>query len=423
VSEDTRITDPGSPAEQLRETWRVVVATIMPPEGPTGVQTHMHEACAYLASRGHRPQIVTPYSWGGPLSIPVFGARRAIDPLNGAASIAWYRYWHYVFLKRALDRELASEEPTVVYAQCTLSAKAAIEARRSPASKVVVAIHSDGSQADEWVDKKMLRVGSREYRSIVELEQRFLPQVDGIVYVSDAARKGMTRHVKGLEAIPSSVVSNFVTNPLPPATAKERDLITVGGLEIAKNQEYLFHVIAAAKRKGHRYTLDLAGDGPCRGPLENLSRSLGLDDQIKFLGSRKDVRSLLPSYRAYAHTSIRESLCMAIIEAMASGLGVVAGYIGGIPELFTPGCEGLVWPLDDPDSAAVILIGLLENESELRRLGEAARKRFETNFDAAVVGPSLERLFSSAGTRDSSGVSSTKIGNSTLPQGLEKDLV
>lgn len=368
----------------------------MPPTGPTGVQTHVQEVCEYLASRGNRPKVVTPYSWGGPLSLPVFGARRLIDPLSGAASIAWYRYWHYVFLKRALRRELAVREPTIVYAQCTLSAKAAIEARRDSGTRVGVAIHSDGSQADEWVDKKMLRVGSREYLSIVGLEQRFLPRVDGIVYVSEAARKGMEEHVQGLHEIPSAVVSNFVAFPsVPPDTIKKRDIVTVGGLEIAKNHEYLLQVIAAANRKGHRYTLDLAGDGPCRKPLENLSKSLGLDGQVRFLGSRNDVRTLLPSYRAYAHTSIRESLCMAIIEAMACGLGIVAGAVGGISELFEAGREGLFWPLDDPESAAVILVGLMEDEPELRRLGAAARARFERSFDAAVVGPSLERLFAS----------------------------
>jgi glycosyltransferase involved in cell wall biosynthesis len=372
---------------------RVLVATIMPPTGPTGVQTHVHEVCEYLASRGDRPQIVTPYSWGGPLSIPVFGARRAIDPVSGPASIAWYRHWHYVFLKKALERELAFEGPAVVYAQCTLSAKAAIEARQDMSKKVVVAIHSDGSQADEWVDKKMLRVGSREYRSIVDLEQRLLPQVDGIVYVSEAARKGITDHAKGLDAIASAVVTNFVSIPaVVPPPSKTRDLITVGGLEIAKNHEYLLQVLAEAERKGHSYTLDLAGDGPCRGSLERLSKTLGLEDQVRFLGSRKDVRSLLPHYRAYAHTSVRESLCMAIIEAMACGLGVLAGAIGGIPELFGDGREGLFWPLDDPETAARVLIGLLEDESRLQRLGTAARARFERSFDAKVVGPLLERL-------------------------------
>jgi glycosyltransferase involved in cell wall biosynthesis len=327
----------------------------------------------------------------------VFGARRAIDPVSGPASIAWYRYWHYVFLKRALDRELALDGQAVVYAQCTLSARAAIEARRDLSTRVVVAVHSYGSQADEWVDKNMLRVGSREYRSIVDAEQRFLPQVDGIAYVSEAARKEMNEHVKGLDAIPSAVVPNFVSIPaVEPGLTKARDIIMVGGLEIAKNQEYLLQVLAAANRKGHRYTLDLAGDGPCRGSLERLSNSLGLESQVRFLGSRKDVRSLLPGYRVYAHTSMRESLCMAIIEAMACGLGVVAGAIGGIPELFVDGREGLIWPLDDPEAAAGILIKLLEDDAELQRLGTAARARFERSFDSAVVGPLLERLFSSA---------------------------
>jgi glycosyltransferase involved in cell wall biosynthesis len=388
----------GPSAEPRPAPLSVVVATMMGPSGATGVQTHVTEVCEYLASRGARPQVVTPFSWGGPLSIPVFGARRAIDPFSGAASIAWYRYWHYVFLKRALDRDLATRTTDIVYAQCTLAARAAIEARRDRKTKVVIAIHSDGSQADEWADKKMLRVGSRVYRSIIDTEQRFMPQVDGIVYVSEAARAGMQKHVKGLDGIPFAVVPNFVSIPAVSRdrslrAAKKRDMITVGGLEIAKNHRYLLQILSAAGRNGHRYTLDLAGDGPCRQPLESLSKSLGLDDQVRFLGSRKDVRDLLPGYRVYTHTSIRESLCMAIIEAMASGLPVVAGAIGGIPELFDPGREGLVWPLDDPESAARILIGLLEDESELQMLGAAARARFESSFDSSVVGPTLEGLF------------------------------
>ena len=67
---------------------------------------------------------------------------------------------------------------------------------------MVAAIHSDGSQADEWVDKKMLASARSEYRSIVRTEQDVLPQVDGIVYVSEAARKGMARHVGGLDRDP-----------------------------------------------------------------------------------------------------------------------------------------------------------------------------------------------------------------------------
>jgi glycosyltransferase involved in cell wall biosynthesis len=371
------------------------VATLMPATGPTGVQTHLREVCEYLTSQGNQPLIVTPRSWGRTLTVPVFGARLAIDHISGPASVAWYRYWHYVFLKQALRRELRGASGTVVYAQCALAAKAALEVRSSSDQKVVAAIHSDGSQADEWVDKKMLSTGSRLYRSIVRTEQEVLTSVDGIVYVSEAARAGMARHVAGIEQLPSVVVPNFISieHPVPrEANTARRDLVTVGGLEIHKNHEYLLRVVEAANRKDRPYTLDLVGDGPCRRDLEKLSRELGLEGQVRFLGSRSDVRELLPRYKAYVHTSQRESLCMAIIEAMACGLPVVAGAIGGIPELFEPGHEGLFWPLDNAEAAAGVLCGLLDDEQAQEKLGAGARSRFEKCFDSAVAGAVLEKF-------------------------------
>ncbi len=382
------------------EAVRVVIATISRANGTTGVQTHLNEVFSFLAAGHSLPRIVTPYSWGGPLSVPMFGARKVIHRLSGAASIAWYRYWHYVFLKRALVRELSLPGTAVVYAQCPLSAKAALEARRDRSQRVVIAIHSDGSQADEWVDKKLLKVGSREYRAIADTERQVLPNVDGIVYVSETARRGMAAHVEGLDLIPSAVIRNFVSmSSIPACPEMSGDLVTVGGLEIAKNHEYLLRILDVTNRKGRRYTLDLIGDGPCRRPLESLSKSLGLESQVRFLGARSDVRSLLPRYRAYVHTSLRESLCMAIIEAMACKLAVVAGAVGGIPELFEPGSEGLFWPLDDPDGAAQILIDLLEDDRALKRLGARARARYESCFDAAVAGPELEQILFGGPTR------------------------
>ncbi len=371
---------------------KVAIATLNRPTGTTGVQTHVNEVYGFLAGRGYRPRIITPFSWGRRLSIPVFGVRRAIHPFSTGASIAWYRYWHYVFLKRALERELSLPGPVSVYAQCVLSARAAIEARHDRSQRVVVAIHSDGSQADEWVDKKMLKVGSRRYRSIAETERQVLPLVDGIVYVSEAARKGMAKHVGALDGIPSAVIRNFVAMPSIPTHKGSRDLVTVGSLELAKNHEYLLRVLDVANRSGHRYTLDLIGDGACRRSLEKLSKSVGLEGQVRFLGARSDVRALLPDYRAYVHSSLRESLCLAIIEAMACKLPVVAGAVGGIPELFEAGREGLIWPLDDPEGAARILIDLLDDDKALDALGSRARDRYESCFDAESVGPALEEI-------------------------------
>jgi len=378
----------------------VVVASMMRAVGTTGVQTHVRETCDFLVGRGNPPILVTPFSWGGPLSNPVFGARRLLGA-SGAASVAWYRYWHFLFLSRALQRTLAQMDNAVVYAQCPLSALAALRARRDPSQRVVIAIHftssteSRWSEADEWVDKGQIRRDSLVYRRILELEGRVLPAVDGIVYVSDAARRGLVNQSNALDRVRSSVIPNFVTVPPTSQTEYHADLVTVGNLEVVKNHQFLLEVLSATNRMGRHYTLDILGDGPCRIPLMQRAISLGLDGQVHFLGARTDVLALLPGHRAYVHSSNRENLPLAIIEAMGSGLAVVSGKVGGIPELIEPGVEGIFWPLDDSQEAARVLIDLLEDQERLSQLSAAARRRFERSFDAEVIGPVLERFLES----------------------------
>ena len=90
------------------------------------------------------------------------------------------------------------------------------------------------------------------------------------------------------------------------------------------------------------------GEGPCQKDLERQARDLGLEGQVRFRGFRPDVREFLPAYRAYVHASYAESSSLAIIEAMAAGLPIVAGDIGPISELCDDGAEARFWPLDDP---------------------------------------------------------------------------
>jgi glycosyltransferase involved in cell wall biosynthesis len=289
-------------------------------------------------------------------------------------------------------------DSAVVYAQCPLSALAALQARRDSSQRVVIAIHftssaeSRWSEADEWVDEGKIRRNGLVYRHVVKLENRVLPAVDGIVYVSDAARQGVVHQSCELKRVRSSVIPNFVTIKPTSSHAHRLDLVTVGNLKPVKNHQFLLEVLSVTNKMGRRYTLDILGDGPCRSSLEGQSRSLGLDGQVRFLGARTDVLALLPGYRAYVHSSIRENLPLAIVEAMGSGLAVVSGKIGGIPELIEAGVEGLFWPLDDPWEAAHVLIDLLEDHERLSQLSTAARERFERSFDADVVGPVLERF-------------------------------
>jgi glycosyltransferase involved in cell wall biosynthesis len=371
-----------------------VIATILRGDGITGVDTHIRQVRRYLEECGTPCTLVTPFSWGRLLTYPVFGLRPLVlERFSRPAAVAWYLRWHEVFLRNALRRRLAEAGDCIVYAQDPFSARAAFHARRGPHQRVVMAVHLRISMADEWADKKQIRRDGTVFRAIRRVERGVIPQVDGLVYVSRWGRNALLSWLPEAAAVPSTVVSNFVA-PLHRVPGQEpleplADLVTVGNLDLVKNHRFLLNVLAEANRAGRPLSLDIFGDGPCRKDLLRQARSLGLEEQVRLRGFRPDVRDFLPSYRAYVHASYSESLPLAIIEAMAAGLPIVAGDTGGISELCDDGVEARFWSLDDPAQAAATLIGLLDCESARLKAACAAQERFRRDFDADVVGPKL----------------------------------
>lgn len=328
-----------------------------------------------------------------------------VGAILGPANVTWYRHWHEVFLRKALRRCLAEVGDCVVYAQDPLAARAALQVRRGPHQRVVMAVHFRISQADEWADKKQIRYNGIVFRAIRQVERVVIPQVDGLVYVSRWARDALLNWLPGAATVRYAIIGNFIA-PLhvEPSRVPLGDLVTIGNLDIVKNHRFLLAVLAEAKRAGQSLALDVFGEGPLRKDLLRLSQSLGLDDQVRFRGFRSDVRNLLPGYRAYVHACYSESFCLAIVEAMAAGLPIVAGNIGPIPELFEDGVEGRFWSLDDPAQAAVMLINFLNDEPARLKAGTAASDRFRREFDADLVGPRLLSFLqnTSAGVRRTS---------------------
>ena len=368
----------------------VVIATILREEGNTGVQTHVRQLRRYLGECGRASTLVTPFSWGRALTVPVFGLRLALERCSGAASVAWYRHWHEVFLRNALRRSLAEVGACVVYAQCPLSARAALRARQGPHQRVVMAVHFRISQADEWADKKVIRRDGTVFRGIRQLEREVIPQVDGLMYVSRWARNALLGWFPEASEVPYAVIENFVASVEPRANQEPLgDLVTIGHLEPVKNHRFMLKVLAEANRAGRGLTLDVFGDGPLHNELLGMTSSLGLEEQVRFRGYRQDVRDYLPRYRAYIHASYSESSSLAIIEAMAAGLPIVAANIGPIGELCDDGVEARFWTLDDPAQAAKTLIDLLACEPVRMKAASAARDRFRHHFDASVIAPRL----------------------------------
>jgi len=368
-------------------------------EGATGVHTHFQQLLKYLAhDPGTTTILVTPFSWGRPLYLPIYGLRRALDLASGSVSVFWYRYWHEAFLRVALRHRLADLGDCVIYAQDPPAARAALAARRGPNQQVILAVHFRISQADEWANTGKIPRDSRIFRNIRRADREIIPEIDRLVYVSRWAQEALINWLPEAARIPSAVIGNFVA-PWRGAAgdAHYGDLVTVGHLEPVKNHRFLLRVLAEAKQAGRTLTLDIFGEGPLRRELQQLTCDLGLAEQVRFRGFRRDLRNFLPGYRAYVHASYSESSSLAIMEAMDAGLPIVAGEIGPIPELFDDGVEGRFWPLDCAAQAAGVLLDLIEDEPNRLKAAQAARERFERDFDANVVGPRLRSFL--LGTR------------------------
>jgi len=369
------------------------------PHGNTGVHTHFQQLLAYLSDdAAATATLVTPFNWGWPLHLPVFGARHALGWASGSADVFWHQYWHGAFLRRALHDQLAGLGDCVIYAQDPPTVRAALAARRGAGQQVVLAVHFRISEAEEWADKGKISRDSRVFRNIQRVEREVIPHADKLVYVSNWAREALLSWLPEAAAVPSAVIGNFVSPWRRAGTgARHGDLVTVGGLEPVKNHRFLLHVLAAAKQAGHVLTLDIFGDGPLRGELQQLARGLDLAEQVRFRGFQRGVRDFLPGYRAYVHASYSESSSLAIMEAMDAGLPVVTAATGPLTELVDDGAEGRFWPLGDPGQAAGVLLELLADEPVRRKAARAARERFERDFSADVIAPRL-RSFLLGGT-------------------------
>ncbi len=380
----------------MSEPTPLVIATVARERGITGVHTHVRQLRRHLARTAGRAELVTPHSWAGRslprrlLLAPLFGVRIALERAWGPANVWWYRSSHELFLRRALRRRLADEEPCTVYAQCPVSARAALAARSGPHQRVVLAVHFRTSQADEWADKGQIPRDGRVYRWIRTVEREVVPSVDGLVFVSSWARSALQSWMPAAGRVRATVVPNFVAAPEAGAgSASRTGLVSVGNLEAVKNHRYLLHVLAAARQKGYEYPLDVFGEGVERARLLALADELGVRGQVRLRGFCSDVQERLPGYQAYVHVSYSESSSLAIMEAMAAGLPVVSSRIGALGELFDDPEHGRFWPIDDPEEAARILIGLMESPDELDRAGRAAQAKFLRDYDADVVAPRL----------------------------------
>lgn len=371
----------------------IFIVTIMRPTGETGVQTHSNALIEAAKQMGVDIQLITPFGLSKALVYPVFGVRRFVHLLSTELGVWWYRYWHFMFLRRQLFQRLSScSQPAIVCAQDPLMAKAALDLRdRGYPIEVVLVVHFNVSQAFEWAEKGYIREGGWLYGRITRLERQILSKVDRLLFPSEFMQQQVTSRVPEAKRVPSWVIPSFVPRSEVAETRRTvtRDLISIGTVELRKNHEFLLRALKHIHQSGYLYQLTIVGEGFLRRKLKALAVELGLDKHVKFTGYLPNAASLIPHHRAYVHAARIENFPLAIVEALAAGRPIFAAPVGGIPEAFTNGVEGFYWDLDDPREAAELLIRVLEDQVLYKQMSWAAQKRYESHFSPEAVYPKL----------------------------------
>src|SRR4051794_16532130 len=186
-----------------------------------------------------------------------------------------------------------------------------------------------------------------------------------------------------LETVPNVVDTDVFAPPPSPRVSSAPRLVTVGSLIERKGHRHLIAALAQLRERDCPVTLDLIGDGPLRAELEGLAARSGMADAIRFLGaSPKDaVADAMRNADAFVLASQWENLPCVLLEAMSTGLPVVATRVGGVPEIVGPD-EGILVEPDSPQALADGIQELLRNLAHYDRNRLRDRAVSEYGYDA-----------------------------------------
>lgn len=212
----------------------------------------------------------------------------------------------------------------------------------------------------------------------------------------------------GLDDLPYVVVPNGVdTSAFRPATKAHAagDILRVGMVARVvpeKGFAELLHAAAALTSQGLRVELHFAGDGTHLERFRAMGTSLGIGELVHFHGLVAEVAEFLRGLDVFVLPSHAEGMPLTVLEAMASGLPVVATSVGAIPEVIGDERTGLLVPPEDVD-ALMRAIGRLAADAGLREtLGSAAAKAARESFSFEAVANEVERLYDSLTLRSES---------------------
>jgi glycosyltransferase involved in cell wall biosynthesis len=233
------------------------------------------------------------------------------------------------------------------------------------------------------------------------LFRRTLARTDRVATVCEAAR----REVAAAGLIPAAklvaVPNGIRLDAFAPGGAAEREALAVelglppatpvvgavGRMNWAKDPQGMLEAFRILLAGHPQAVLAWAGDGAERPAFEAAAQAAGIADRVRALGDRGDVPRLLRGFTVYAMSSRTEGYSIALLEACASGLPIVATDVGGNREIVREGVNGLLVPAGDPPALAAALARLLDDPARAAAMASAglAFVRAEGSLEAMAA--------------------------------------
>jgi sugar transferase (PEP-CTERM/EpsH1 system associated) len=164
---------------------------------------------------------------------------------------------------------------------------------------------------------------------------------------------------------------------------------TVGRMQIVKNQTMLARAFVRALEIDpairSRTRLAMVGDGPLRAQCEQILASAGASDLTWLPGERHDIPEVMGMLDCFVLPSLAEGISNTILEAMASGLPVIATDVGGNADLVIPDITGQIIPRNDQEALAHQIVGLANDPDRANQMGQLGRKRVEEKFSMTAM--------------------------------------
>lgn len=306
---------------------------------------------------------------------------------------------HGVKLYPRLFRLFREQAPTIVHTRNLAALEAMVPAR---AAGVPLRVHGEHG----WDTSDPLG----QSRKFQFLRRLYSPFVHRYVALSGHIERYLHERV-GIAADRIERICNGVDSlrfhPAPegraalagsPFDAPEAVVVgTVGRLQAVKDPLNLVRAFALARARGGdaaaALRLVIAGDGPLRGAIEDEVRTAGMGDVVWLAGERRDVPEVMRSLDVFVLPSQAEGISNTILEAMASGLPVIATAVGGSGELVAEGDSGALVPAENSAALADALLCYAADAALRKKQGVAGRRRVEEQFSLDAMVGRYEALY------------------------------